>query len=129
MGDEWVTPQREHTEESSSRPRRQVMEAESVEIPLGMPSRESKMGPLWALTNQFSKFEGSLRTDPSEDTWTSSTRINPLGWGIFAKCQKIGRCWVLERCFFNLAKNQGLRDVLGTLRDALTRLCSMSLCN
>jgi hypothetical protein len=53
VGAKFVTPQRERTEESSSRPRRQLMEAESVEIPLGMPSRESEMAPLWVSTNQF----------------------------------------------------------------------------
>ena len=56
-GAELGTPVRECTEESSSRPRRQLTEAESVEIPLGMPSREPEMALLRASTNQFSDLE------------------------------------------------------------------------
>jgi hypothetical protein len=67
VGAELVTPLRECTEESSSRPRRQLTEAESVEIPLGIPSREPEMALLRASTNQFSDFEESSSREPSED--------------------------------------------------------------
>jgi hypothetical protein len=43
--------------ESSSRPRRQLTDAESVEIPRGMPSKDPEMALLRASTNQFSDLE------------------------------------------------------------------------
>jgi hypothetical protein len=66
-GAELGTPLRECTDESSSRPRRQFTEAESVEIPLGMPSREPEMALLRASTNQFSDLEESSRREPREE--------------------------------------------------------------
>jgi hypothetical protein len=61
------TPLRECTEESSSRPRRQLTEAESVEMPRGMPSREPDMALLRASTNQFSDLDESSRREPTEE--------------------------------------------------------------
>jgi hypothetical protein len=66
-GPELATPPRECTEESSSRPRRQLTEAESVEIPRGMPSKEPEMALLRASTNQVSDLEESSRREPSEE--------------------------------------------------------------